>query len=115
MGTASTIVLILIAIEHVAIFVVEAFFWHKPLGQKIFRLQPQFADQTRVMAANQGVYNAFLAAGIVFALITDQAGVATFFAACVATAGVVGGLTSSPKIIVIQGVPAILALALLIV
>lgn len=70
---------------------------------------------TRVMAANQGVYNAFLAAGIVFALITDQADVATFFAACVAIAGVVGGLTSSPKIIVIQGVPAILALALLIV
>lgn len=115
MGTASIIVLILIALQHLAIFIVEAFYWHKPLGQKIFRLQPQFSTQTRVMAANQGVYNAFLAAGIVFALITGQTNVAIFFAACVAIAGVVGGLTSSPKIIAIQGLPAMLALALLIV
>lgn len=106
----------LVALLHVFFFVLEAFLWTKPYGRKVFRTTAEFAKQSSVLAANQGLYNLFLAAGLVWALVLGDApharAVATFFLGCVVVAGIVGGLTSNPRIFLIQGVPAIAALAL---
>jgi len=106
----------LVAFLHVFFFVLEAFLWTKPFGRKTFRLTAEFAQQSKVLAANQGLYNLFLAAGLVWALVLGDApyawSVATFFLGCVIVAGIVGGLTSNPRIFIIQGVPALAALAL---
>ncbi len=106
----------LVALLHVFFFVIEAFLWTKPFGRKVFRTSAEFAQKSSVLAANQGLYNLFLAAGLVWALVLGDAphawSVATFFLSCVIVAGIVGGITSNPRIFLIQGVPAIVALAL---
>tara|TARA_R110002020_G_scaffold136630_9_gene304660 strand:- start:339 stop:704 length:366 start_codon:yes stop_codon:yes gene_type:complete len=108
------ILVALIALEHVYILVLEMFLWTTPRGMKAFGLKPDQAVQTRVMAANQGLYNGFLAAGLVWSLIHPDAAVAfqlkLFFLGCVVVAGLYGGATASRKIFVIQALPAAIAL-----
>jgi len=104
----------LVAIEHVYILVLEMFFWNKPLGLKTFNLSQELADATTTLAANQGLYNGFLAAGLFWGLITRQRPVLIFFLGCVIVAGVFGALTAAPKIFFTQALPALIALALLL-
>lgn len=114
--TLSSVLIAFVALEHVAFFVLESFLFKSPIGLKVFKLTPQAAQASAVFAANQGVYNGFLAAGLVWGLIAAPAvslSVKTFFLACVFIAGVVGGATASRSIFLVQGLPALLALVLL--
>lgn len=95
---------------HVYILVLEMFFWDTPKGQKAFGLSPEFSRSTKVLAANQGLYNGFLAAGIAWSLWRSDVPALGFFLGCVAVAGVYGAITSSKKILFIQTVPAAAAL-----
>jgi len=108
------ILVALVAVEHVYILVLEMFLWTSPRGMKAFGLKPEQAAQTRVMAANQGLYNGFLAAGLIWSLIHPDADVAfqlkLFFLGCVLVAGLYGGATASRKIFVIQALPAAIAI-----
>lgn len=104
----------LVALIHIAILVMEMFLWETPRVRAIFRVSPDFAANTRVMAANQGLYNGFLAAGLVLALIRGIPGqgaeLAHFILACVIVAGLYGAATASRRILYVQAVPAVLAL-----
>lgn len=116
LATVANVVVLLIALLHVYILVLEMFLWDKPKGMKAFGLKPEFAAQTKVLAANQGLYNGFLAAGLFWGLYLGQAGmsVKVFFLGCVLVAGLYGAATSSKKILWIQAVPAAVGLALVL-
>ena len=112
---AANVVVFLVAALHVYILILEMFLWDKPLGRKAFGLSSDFATQTKTLAANQGLYNGFLAAGLLWGLALGQAGfsIKVFFLLCVFVAGIYGGLTANKKILLIQAVPAVLGLVLL--
>ena len=116
MRLAAELLVLLVALLHVYILVLEMFLWEKPYGRRVFRLSPEHAAITKVLAANQGLYNGFLAAGLFWGLYLGAAGQAVqlFFMLCVAAAGIFGGLTASRRILLIQGLPAILGAVLLI-
>ena len=116
LATAADIVVLLIAILHVYILVLEMFLWDKPKGMKTFGLKPDFAAQTKVLAANQGLYNGFLAAGLFWGLLLGEqgTGVKLFFLACVLVAGLFGAVTASRKILFIQVIPASIGLLLVV-
>ena len=102
-----------VAIEHIYILVLEMFLWTKPAGLRAFGMTPELAEQTVVLAANQGLYNGFLAAGLIWALTSKENGFAlrVFFLSCVIVAGVFGAITAKPSILYVQALPAALALA----
>lgn len=106
----------LVAALHLYILVLEMFLWTTPKGRKAFGLTPEFAEASKTLAANQGLYNGFLAAGLFWGLWLGAAGIAVklFFLACVAVAGLYGAATSSRKILFVQTVPAVLAMAALL-
>ncbi|MFT3820614.1 MAG: DUF1304 domain-containing protein [Rubrivivax sp.] len=116
MSTAATIVVLLVAVLHVYILVLEMFLWDKPKGLKAFGLTPELAAQTKTLAANQGLYNGFLAAGLFWGLYLGDAGsaVKVFFLLCVLIAGLYGAATANKRILFIQAVPAAIGLALLL-
>lgn len=99
-----------VALEHIFFLVVEMVLWQRPLGLKMFDITPEFAAETAFMAQNQGLYNGFLAAGLIWALITAKRDVRIFFLLCVIVAGIFGAVTVSPSVFLVQAVPAILAL-----
>jgi len=105
----------LVALLHLWFLVLEMFLWDKPLGLKTFRQTPEAAAASKVLAANQGLYNAFLAAGLVWGLLLRGAGfdIKVFFLACVVVAGLYGAATVGRKILFVQALPAVVALALL--
>ena len=106
-----------VALLHVYILVLEMILWTQPAGRKAFGLTPEFAEQTRVLGANQGLYNGFLAAGLLFGLyLGGEQGFLfkAFFLTCVLVAGVYGAATASRKILFVQALPAAIALALLL-
>ncbi len=106
----------LVALIHAWILVLEMFLWTRPAGRRAFGLTREFAEQTRVLAANQGLYNCFLAAGLVFGLVLGPSGYAVrvFFLACVLVAGLYGAATASRRILFVQALPAAIALALVL-
>lgn len=114
MQTAVQILVALVALEHGYFLVLEMFFWTKPNGRKIFGLTEQFAQDSKALAANQGLYNGFLAAGLLWSLWQTDPGFAhqlqLFFLGCVIVAALFGGLTVKRTILFIQGAPALLAL-----
>ena len=116
MKIALNAVVLLVVIEHIWFLVLEMFLWTRPIGLKTFRNTPEFARQSAALAANQGLYNGFLAAGLLGGLCHPVAEVAfqitVFFLACVAVAGIVGAITVSRRIFFIQGLPALVGLAL---
>ncbi len=118
MIVAANILVGLIALLHAYILVLEMFLWTKPPGLRAFGLTLQQARATATLAANQGLYNGFLAAGLVWGLVEatpDTAfAVKVFFLACVLAAGVYGGVTVGLRIALIQALPAAIALALLL-
>jgi len=103
-----------VAILHIAFMALEMFLWNRPIGHKILRLNPEFAYKTRTLAANQGLYNGFLAAGLIWSLLAEQLviNLQVFFLSCVILAGVFGGVTSSRLIIWVQALPGMIALIL---
>jgi putative membrane protein len=106
-----------VAAIHIYIVILEMFLWTKPRGQQAFGLTAEFAEQTAALAANQGLYNGFLAAGLIWGLIaSDPVGYAArvFFLICVIIAGVYGTLTANRRILFIQALPAAIALVLVI-
>lgn len=115
--TIATVVVGAIALLHVYILILEMFLWTTPRGRKAFGLTPEFAQQTRSLAANQGLYNGFLAAGLIWGLLHPDflvgIQIQLFFLVCIAVAGVYGALTAKLSILFIQTFPAILALGLL--
>jgi putative membrane protein len=102
-----------IAISHLMFLVLEMFLWTRPAGLRIFRMSPEKAQSSKVLAANQGLYNGFLAAGLLWGLWSQQFSVQLFFLCCVFLAGVYGAMTVSRRIFWVQGFPAMLGLLLL--
>lgn len=105
-----------VALEHVGFLVLEMFFWTKPYGLETFGLTAEFAAQSASLAANQGLYNGFLAAGLVWSLLkkVDAFPLKVFFLSCVVVAGVFGAATAKASILYVQAAPALLALALIV-
>lgn len=116
MTTAANIAIGLVALLHAYFLVLEMFLWDTPFGRRVFKSTPEFASASKALAANQGLYNGFLAAGLAWGLALGEAGVQVkvFFLACVVIAGVFGAATASRNILFVQAIPAILALALLL-
>ena len=114
MSLIATLLVALVALIHVYIVLLEMLWWTGPRGQKAFGLTPEFARATRALAANQGLYNGFLAAGLIWGLVHPIPEFAwqikLFFLTCVAVAGLFGAATASRKILFIQTVPAVLAM-----
>ena len=110
MGAIATVLVLLVAALHGYFLVLEMFLWTKPLGLKTFRNTPEKAETTRVLAANQGLYNGFLAAGLLWGLATAQWNVVVFFLVCVVVAALYGAWSVNKRIFFVQGVPAIAAL-----
>ncbi len=110
MKTIANILTALVALIHFGILVLEMFFWNHPVGQKIFGMSPEVAASSATLAANQGLYNGFLAVGLIWGLISDRRDVKIFFLACIVVAGIFGGLTAKTSIIFTQALPALLAL-----
>jgi putative membrane protein len=104
----------LVALIHVWILVMEMFLWETPYVRRVFGVSPEFAANTRVLAANQGLYNGFLAAGLILALVRGVPGpgveLAHFILACVVVAGLYGAVTVARRILYVQAVPAALAM-----
>lgn len=102
----------LVAFEHVYFLILEMFLWTKPKGMKAFGLKSKaFAEDTKVLAANQGLYNGFLAAGLIFSIVQNDLKFAIFFLVCVTIAGIYGSYsTKQIKLFYVQSVPAIMAL-----
>ena len=112
MKRAASVLVAIVAIEHLYIMVLEMFLWTKPAGMRAFALTPEFAEQTAVLAANQGLYNGFLAAGLIWGLTLKDDGfsVRVFFLSCVIIAGIFGAITAKPSILFVQAAPALIAL-----
>lgn len=105
----------LVAALHLYFLVLEMFLWTKPLGITTFGNTPAFAEESKVLAANQGLYNGFLVAGLVWGLFEDSTDIKVFFLACVVVAGVYGAATVSRRILVVQALPAALALVAVLI
>jgi putative membrane protein len=116
MTIAANTVIILVALLHIYFLVLEMFLWDKPPGLKAFGQSKEKAEATKVLAANQGLYNGFLAAGLLLGVVQGNSGAyfKLFFLSCVIVAGVYGALTASRKILFIQALPAFIGLILVI-
>jgi putative membrane protein len=115
MSTFANIAVGLVACIHVYILVLEMFLWDKPKGLKVFGLTQEFATSTKVLAANQGLYNGILAAGLFWGLILGDAGgsIKVFFLSCVVIAGIYGAATANRRILFVQAMPAAMGLLLI--
>ena len=114
MNTIANVVTGLVALSHLGFLVLEMFFWDHPVGRRIFGMTPEISASSAALAANQGLYNGFLAAGLVWGLWTDRPELKVFFLGCVVVAGLFGGLTAKTSILFTQGLPAAIALALVL-
>ena len=115
MTLVANVLAAIVAALHMYFLVLEMFLWDKALGRRVFRLTPEFATASKSLAANQGLYNGFLAAGLAWGLSLGEAGMSikVFFLACVVIAGVFGAITVNRRILWIQAAPALAALVLL--
>lgn len=116
MKAAAASVVTLVAALHAYFLVLEMFLWQTPFGMKTFGTTAEVAASCAVLAANQGLYNGFLAAGLLWALlgygVVGGRAMLTFFLLCVLVAGIYGGATANPRILFVQGLPALVALVL---
>ena len=110
MVALSRILVALVALLHFGFLVLEMFLWTGTIGQRVFAMTPEYADQTAVLAANQGLYNGFLAVGLLWGAIRVSRDFMIFFLLCVIAAGVYGGLTAKLSILYIQAIPGLVAL-----
>lgn len=116
LGTLASVLTGLVALLHLYFLALEMFLWTKPLGLKVFRNTPERAEATRVLAANQGLYNGFLAAGLLWGLYLGAAGrdIRLFFLGCVIVAGIYGAVSVSRRILWVQAAPAAVAMGLVL-
>jgi putative membrane protein len=114
MSIAADVVVALVAALHLYFLVLEMFLWDTPTGHKTFGLEPAFAKESKALAANQGLYNGFLAAGLVWGLVADLEDVKLFFLACVIVAGAYGAVTVSRRILFVQALPALVGFVLVL-
>jgi putative membrane protein len=116
MATIANVGVALVALLHVYFLVLEMFLWDKPRGLRTFGLTPEFAAASKSLAANQGLYNGFLAAGLVWGLALGVNGdaIKIFFLSCITLAGVFGAVTANRKILWVQALPGAIALALVL-
>jgi len=116
MSALANVLVAVVALEHLWFLVLEMFLWTRPIGLRTFRQSEEKARASAALAANQGLYNGFLAAGLVWGFLASPSefafSIKAFFLACVVVAGVFGARTVSPRILVVQAVPAALALLL---
>lgn len=116
METLLIVLVALIALQHLGFLALEMFLWTHPWGRRVFGTKPDFAQASKGLAANQGLYNGFLVAGLVWALLAQESEMAQslrhFFLTCVLIAGIFGAFTVSRRIFWIQGLPALIALGL---
>jgi len=116
METITKILIAFVALEHLYFLVLEMFLWTKPKGIKTFGLKSKaYAEETKALAANQGLYNGFLVAGLIWSIISKNTEIAIFFLSCVIIAGIYGAYsTKKIRLFYVQAVPAILALLLVV-
>ena len=116
MKLAADILIAVVALLHLWFLVLEMFLWDKPIGLRTFRNSPEKAATTKVLAANQGLYNGFLVAGLAWGLLLGDAGtsIKLFFLGCVVVAGIFGAATVSKRIFFVQALPALIAAGLLL-
>ncbi|MEK6372385.1 MAG: DUF1304 domain-containing protein [Acidobacteriota bacterium] len=115
MSAVANVLVAFVALLHLLFLVLEMFLWTKPFGRRTFGLTKELADATAGLAANQGLYNGFLAAGLIWGLVVGSFEVKVFFLVCVIVAGVFGAFTAKRSILFIQALPGALALAAVIV
>lgn len=115
MRLVAEIAVLVVALLHGWFLVLEMFLWDTPFGRRVLRLSPEYSAASKVLAANQGLYNGFLAAGLLWGLWLGSLPIQAFFLACVVVAGVFGGLTASRKILFMQALPGAVAIGLLII
>lgn len=99
-----------VAVLHLGFLVLEMFLWNHPVGRKTFKMTPEYSQASASLAANQGLYNGFLAAGLIWGLISGETAIKIFFLLCMIVAGIFGGLTAKRSILYIQALPGLLAL-----
>lgn len=110
MHLIANILVVLVAALHLGFLALEMFFWDHPFGRKRFKMTPEYSKASASLAANQGLYNGFLATGLIWGLVTSNIPVQIFFLLCVLVAGIYGGLTTRRMILYIQALPGLLAL-----
>ena len=108
----SQLMVLLVALVHFWFMALEMVLWNHPVGQRIFDMTPEFSASSAVLAANQGLYNGFLAVGLLWGLFAGRRDVKVFFLVCIVIAGVYGGLTAKMTILYVQALPALVALLL---
>jgi len=112
MNIIANIVIAIVAILHIGFLILEMFLWTKPFGLKTFNMPKEVAESSATLAANQGLYNGFLAAGLFWGIFSDMVSVKIFFLICVLIAGIYGGLTAKRSILYMQALPALIGLIL---
>lgn len=114
MRIVSNILVAIVALEHLYILVLEMFLWTSPRALRVFSMSMEVAEASKPLAANQGIYNGFLAAGLLWSLLHPNAHIAKqiqlFFLICVIVAAIAGAILANPSILIVQGAPAVLAL-----
>ena len=117
MSIAADLAILIIALLHIYILILEIFLWDKPMGLKAFGQTKEAATKSKVLAANQGLYNGFLAAGLLWGLLRGADGleIKIFFLICIIIAGIFGAATANKKILYIQAVPAAIGLVLVLI
>jgi putative membrane protein len=113
-GLLTEIAIAIVAGLHIIFFALESLLWTKPAGRKVFGTTAEEAETTKVLALNQGFYNLFLAAGLIWSLVAEECSfqIKIFFLSCVIVAGIVGGITAKRSILIVQALPALLAMLL---
>ena len=106
----ANMLVVLVAVLHLGFLVLEMFLWNHPVGRKTFKMTPAYAQASAPLAANQGLYNGFLAAGLIWGLLSGEISVEIFFLICIIVAGIFGGVTAKRSILYIQALPGLLAL-----
>jgi len=114
--TIADIAVAIVACLHVVFLILESFLWTKPIGRRVFGLSAELASATRSLAMNQGLYNGFLAAGLIYGLVPGAGAyrIEMFFLSCVIVAGIVGSITAKRSILWVQGLPGAVAMALVV-
>lgn len=114
MKTLAALAVIIVAALHAAFLTLEMFFWDHPVGRKVFSMTEEQSANSAILAANQGLYNGFLAAGLLWGLVAKKRDVLIFFLLCVIVAGIYGGATAKPTIWLTQATPGLVALLLVL-
>ncbi len=115
MRMISLLLVMLVALIHTGFLILEMFYWNHPVGREIFNMTPEVSASSAILAANQGLYNGFLVAGLIWGLVSGRRDVKVFFLVCVIVAGVYGGLTAKTTILYSQALPGALALLAVLV